>query len=128
MFRLNGIIFSRVSMLDNLFDNVGISCNFQTSKSRVNDEKGSASKKSKLDSGKGKSVDPMLDYYMHMPGNTVDRLASAAASKKMEYYLGCDWLHEISITIRRTKQTSIPNERLEILCFKLEVNVCICQK
>lgn len=108
--------------------NVSISCNFQTSKSRFNDEKGSASKKSKLDSGKGKSVDPVLDYYMHMPGSTVDRLASAAASKKMEYYWGCDWLHEISITIRRTKQTSIQNERLEISHFKLEVNVCICQR
>jgi hypothetical protein len=94
--------------------------NFQTSKSRIGDEKGSASKKSKLDSGKGKSVDPMLDYYLHVPGNTVDRLASAAASKKMEYYLGCDWLHEISITIRRTKQTNIPNERLECPCFKLK--------
>ena len=111
-----------------MVDNVSISCNFQTSKSRFNDEKGSASKKSKLDSGKGKSVDPMLDYYMHVPGNTVDRLASVAASKKMEYYWGCDWLHEISITIRRTKQTSIPNERLDISCFKLEVNVCFCQR
>jgi hypothetical protein len=63
----------------------------------------------------------MLDYYMHMPGSTVDRLANAAANKKMEYYWGCDWLHEISVTIRRTKQTNIPNERLEISCFKLEV-------
>jgi hypothetical protein len=59
----------------------------------------------------------MLDYYLHVPGNTVDRLASVAASKKMEYYLGCDWLHEISITIRRTKQTNIPNERLEKFMF-----------
>jgi hypothetical protein len=106
--------------------NISISYNFQASKSRINDDKGSASKKSKLDSGKVKSVDPMLDYYLHMPGNTVDRLASAAASKKMEYYLGCDWLHEISITIRRTKQTGIPNERLEISCFELEGNICIC--
>jgi hypothetical protein len=72
----------------------------------------------------------MLDYYLHVPGNTVDRLASAAASKKMEYYLGCDWLHEISITIRRTKQTSIPNERLEIVHTSLKnvksgISVCV---
>lgn len=100
--------------------------NFQTNKNRISDEKGSASKKSKLDSGKGKSVDPMLDYYLHVPGNTVDRLASAAASKKMEYYLGCDWLHEISITIRRTKQTSIPNERLESSCVTLKSYISIC--
>ncbi|PSN56888.1 hypothetical protein C0J52_00682 [Blattella germanica] len=92
-----------------------------TSKSRIVDEKGSASKKSKLDSGKGKLVDPMLDYYLTVPGNTVDRLASAAASKKMEYYLGCDWLHEISITIRITKQTTIPNERNQ-RCAMLESN------
>ncbi|KDR13250.1 hypothetical protein L798_12638, partial [Zootermopsis nevadensis] len=92
-----------------------------TSKIRIGDEKVSASKKSKLDSGKGKSVDPVLDYYLHVPGNTVDRLASAAASKKMEYYLGCDWLHEISISIRRTKQTNIPNERNQ-RCAMLESN------
>jgi hypothetical protein len=67
----------------------------------------------------------MLDYYLHVPGNTVDRLASAAASKKMEYYLGCDWLHEISITIRRTKQTSIPNERLESSCVNLKSYISI---
>ncbi|XP_069689782.1 baculoviral IAP repeat-containing protein 6 isoform X2 [Periplaneta americana] len=95
-----------------------------TSKSRISEEKGSASKKSKLDSGKGKLVDPVLDYYLHAPGNTVDRLASAAASKKMEYYLGCDWLHEISITIRRTKQTNIPNERNQ-RCAMLESNAFV---
>jgi hypothetical protein len=53
----------------------------------------------------------------------VDRVASAAASKKMEYYLGCDWLHEISITIRRTKQTNIPSERSENSCISLKSDI-----
>lgn len=43
-------------------------------------------------------------------GSAVDRLASSVTNKKMEYN-GCDWLHEISITVRKTKQTDVPNER-----------------
>lgn len=85
----------------------------QNGKSRGSEEKGSASKKSKLDGGKGKTGDPLLDYYIQVPrnSNSVDRLVTAVATKKMEYYLGCDWLHEVSITIRKTKQTNISNER-----------------
>lgn len=44
------------------------------------------------------------------PISPIDRLASNVANKKMEY-IGCDWLHEVSITIRKTKQTDLPNER-----------------
>nr|CAD7460369.1 unnamed protein product [Timema tahoe] len=91
------------------------------SKNRGSEEKGSASKKSKLENTKGK-VEQLLDYYLPVPGVTVDRLATAASSKKMEYYLGCDWLHEISITIRRTKQTTVTNERTQ-RCAMLESNL-----
>lgn len=41
----------------------------------------------------------------------IDRVAMTAATKKIENFKGCDWLHEISITIRRTCRTNIPNER-----------------
>jgi hypothetical protein len=42
----------------------------------------------------------------------IDRVAAmTAASKKIDNFKGCDWLHEISITIRRTCRTNIPNER-----------------
>ncbi|KAI5706497.1 hypothetical protein M8J75_008669 [Diaphorina citri] len=34
-------------------------------------------------------------------------------AKKSESFIGCDWIHEISITIRKSKTTDIPNERLE---------------
>ncbi|XP_075222220.1 BIR repeat containing ubiquitin-conjugating enzyme isoform X2 [Lycorma delicatula] len=44
------------------------------------------------------------------PDSFVERLTNA--TKKTEY-IGCDWLHEVSITIRKTKQTDIANERLE---------------
>lgn len=60
------------------------------------------------------TVDPMRDYCFHVPGNTVDRLAAIAAGKKMENLKGCDWLHEISITIRKTKHTNILHERLVV--------------
>ncbi|KAG8262296.1 Baculoviral IAP repeat-containing protein 6 [Homalodisca vitripennis] len=51
-------------------------------------------------------------------GSSVDRLASNAANKKMDL-TGCDWLHEISITVRNAKPTDIPNERAE-RCAMLE--------
>ncbi|CAL8111027.1 unnamed protein product [Orchesella dallaii] len=38
--------------------------------------------------------------------------------KRKEYYLGCDWLHEVSVTIRKVKSASIPledHERKEML-------------
>lgn len=39
--------------------------------------------------------------------------------------LGCDWLHEISITVRATREvTSLPNERLQRLAM-LESNLLI---
>ncbi|XP_054283105.1 baculoviral IAP repeat-containing protein 6 [Macrosteles quadrilineatus] len=57
------------------------------------------------------------------PGSTVDRLASSVSNQKKEH-VGCDWLHEISITIRKTKQIDIPNERLE-RCAMLESDVLV---
>lgn len=47
---------------------------------------------------------------LFIPGSAVDRVASTMTTKKTELN-GCDWLHEISITIRKTKQTEVPNER-----------------
>ncbi|KAL1461615.1 hypothetical protein WDU94_013493 [Cyamophila willieti] len=38
---------------------------------------------------------------------------SGSSSKKSESFIGCDWIHEISITIRKSKPADIPNERLE---------------
>uniref|UniRef100_A0A8D8V1I0 Dual E2 ubiquitin-conjugating enzyme/E3 ubiquitin-protein ligase BIRC6 n=1 Tax=Cacopsylla melanoneura TaxID=428564 RepID=A0A8D8V1I0_9HEMI len=38
---------------------------------------------------------------------------SGSTSKKSESFIGCDWIHEISITIRKSKPADIPNERLE---------------
>ncbi|XP_063222017.1 baculoviral IAP repeat-containing protein 6 isoform X2 [Bacillus rossius redtenbacheri] len=88
-----------------------------------NSEKYSSSgKKAKYKSGKGK-LDQMLDEYpvQNGSGSSVDRLASAAATKKLEILVGCDWLHEVSITIRRTKQTSITNDKIQ-RCAMLESN------
>lgn len=40
-----------------------------------------------------------------------ENYSSAAGKNKMENLKGCDWLTEISITIRKTKKTNIPRER-----------------
>ncbi|XP_012256631.2 baculoviral IAP repeat-containing protein 6 isoform X2 [Athalia rosae] len=53
-----------------------------------------------------------------LPGATVERIA-ASANKKLEYYIGCDWIHEISITIRTVHSTNIPIKRIQ-RCAMLE--------
>ncbi|XP_057338600.1 baculoviral IAP repeat-containing protein 6 isoform X3 [Microplitis mediator] len=75
-----------------------------TSKSRVNlfDNKPPTSKKLRID-----------DAGPFFPGTTVERIATSANNKKLEYYIGCDWIHEISITVRTVQPTSIPNERVQ---------------
>ncbi|XP_044597131.1 baculoviral IAP repeat-containing protein 6 isoform X2 [Cotesia glomerata] len=74
-----------------------------TSKSRVNllDNKPPTTKKQRID-----------DAGPFFPGTNVERFA-ANAHKKLEYYIGCDWIHEISITVRTVQPTSIPNERTQ---------------
>ncbi|XP_034941309.1 baculoviral IAP repeat-containing protein 6 isoform X2 [Chelonus insularis] len=74
-----------------------------TSKSRGNlyESKPPTSKKLRID-----------DAEPYIPGATVERIA-ANVNKKLEYYIGCDWIHEISITVRTVQPTSIPNERIQ---------------
>lgn len=45
--------------------------------------------------------------------NTVKKFdcSTPSAPKKPENFLGCDWLQEVSIAIRRTKQSPVPFER-----------------
>jgi hypothetical protein len=45
---------------------------------------------------------------------TIERAPISVSSKKIENFKGCDWIHEVSITIRRTCRTNIPNERWDI--------------
>lgn len=86
----------------------------QPSKSRINllETKPPTSKKLRID-----ETGPLL------PGATVERIA-ASANKKLEYYIGCDWIHEISITVRSVQPTNIPNERLQ-RCAMLESTLFI---
>ncbi|XP_017883088.1 baculoviral IAP repeat-containing protein 6 isoform X2 [Ceratina calcarata] len=53
----------------------------------------------------------------------VRRFVEGANSKKSEGYIGCDWLYEISITVRTVYPTSIPRERAE-RCALLESQSC----
>ncbi|XP_015597939.1 baculoviral IAP repeat-containing protein 6 isoform X3 [Cephus cinctus] len=78
-------------------------------KSRTNllESKPPTSKKLRID-----EAGPLL------PGATVERLA-AGANKKLENYIGCDWIHEISITVRSVHSINIPNERFQ-RCAMLE--------
>ncbi|XP_046485616.1 baculoviral IAP repeat-containing protein 6 isoform X2 [Neodiprion pinetum] len=74
-----------------------------TTKSRINimETKPQTSKKLKIG-----EAGPLL------PGAIVERLA-ASANKKLECYIGCDWIHEISITLRSVHSTDVPNERIQ---------------
>lgn len=53
-----------------------------------------------------------------LPGASVERYA-ANASKKLNSYIGCDWIHEISISVRKVLPTNIPHERIQ-RCAMLE--------
>lgn len=50
----------------------------------------------------------------YIPGAAIERLA-ASANKKLDYYIGCDWIHEISITVRSVQSTTIQNEKIQRL-------------
>ncbi|KAG1667328.1 Baculoviral IAP repeat-containing protein 6 [Nymphon striatum] len=66
--------------------------------------------KSKL-GGNVPTLQTILDNYTN-PGTTIDSLATNAANKKFDPK-GCDWFHEVSITIRRSKKTNILYEKFQ---------------
>ncbi|KAG8239869.1 hypothetical protein J437_LFUL019458, partial [Ladona fulva] len=72
---------------------------------RRNSEEGAAGRRSRGGEG-SKSKDAPSERVRYL--STVDRISSVG--KSVEGYRGCDWLHEISITIRKTKATEIPKE------------------
>uniref|UniRef100_T1IPT5 Dual E2 ubiquitin-conjugating enzyme/E3 ubiquitin-protein ligase BIRC6 n=1 Tax=Strigamia maritima TaxID=126957 RepID=T1IPT5_STRMM len=67
-------------------------------------------------SGNVPSLQSMLEYFAP-PGSAVERLAASAPNKKIDHLKGCDWIHEISLTIRRTKKTKISKERFQRLAM-----------
>ena len=40
-----------------------------------------------------------------------ERLSNSASKQKLENVKGCDWIQEISITVRKSKKTSVPKDR-----------------
>ncbi|XP_032684948.1 baculoviral IAP repeat-containing protein 6 isoform X6 [Odontomachus brunneus] len=54
-----------------------------------------------------------------VPNSTGERLDESGNSKKLGCYVGCNWIHEISITVRSVRPTDISNERLQ-RCAMLE--------
>ncbi|XP_015440195.1 PREDICTED: baculoviral IAP repeat-containing protein 6 [Dufourea novaeangliae] len=59
----------------------------------------------------------------HVPGSTTERFVEGSNSKKLDCYIGCNWIHEISITVRTVYPTNIPNERAQ-RCAMLESKTC----
>ena len=43
--------------------------------------------------------------------SAVERLAASAPKQKLTDIKGCDWLAELSVTVRKFKRTSVPRER-----------------
>ncbi|KAL0100417.1 hypothetical protein PUN28_019635 [Cardiocondyla obscurior] len=54
-----------------------------------------------------------------VPPNAGERFDEGANSKKLGCYVGCNWIHEISITVRSVNPTNMPDERLQ-RCAMLE--------
>ncbi|XP_026296613.1 baculoviral IAP repeat-containing protein 6 isoform X3 [Apis mellifera] len=53
----------------------------------------------------------------------VRRFVEGASSKKLDGYIGCDCIYEVSITVRTVYPTNIPNERAQ-RCAMLESKNC----
>ncbi|XP_033629629.1 baculoviral IAP repeat-containing protein 6-like isoform X3 [Asterias rubens] len=47
------------------------------------------------------------------PASATERLAATALRKETDKYKGCDWIQELSITIRRTKKVNLTKDRLQ---------------
>lgn len=75
----------------------------------------------KISSSKKSKTSESSDQLFTLPGSTVERFAMPANNKKVEFYIGCDWLHEISITVRSNKHTDLPLERVQRIAM-LEFN------
>ncbi|XP_076164518.1 BIR repeat containing ubiquitin-conjugating enzyme isoform X2 [Ptiloglossa arizonensis] len=58
-----------------------------------------------------------------VPGGTTERFVEGPNNKKLDCYIGCDYIHEISITVRTVYPTNIPNERAQ-RCSMLESKTC----
>ena len=43
--------------------------------------------------------------------SATERLTSAVTKQKLDNLRGCDWLQEVSLTVRRCRKTDIPNSR-----------------
>ncbi|XP_067616443.1 baculoviral IAP repeat-containing protein 6 isoform X2 [Eurosta solidaginis] len=60
-----------------------------------------------------------------MPSETSTPLTPPSSSKsRFDFYIGCDWLHEISINVRGVKTLCMPNERLQRIAM-LESNILL---
>ncbi|EFN66625.1 Baculoviral IAP repeat-containing protein 6 [Camponotus floridanus] len=59
-----------------------------------------------------------------IPANSGERFDENASSKKLGCYIGCNWIHEISITVRSVHSTSIANERIQ-RCAMLESKIFV---
>ncbi|XP_067680641.1 baculoviral IAP repeat-containing protein 6-like isoform X2 [Haliotis asinina] len=64
-------------------------------------------------SSKQKTIKSLFENVPYMPGASVaERLAATAPHKqKLTDVKGCDWIQEISLTVRKMKKTNIPRER-----------------
>ncbi|XP_071454170.1 dual E2 ubiquitin-conjugating enzyme/E3 ubiquitin-protein ligase BIRC6 [Hetaerina americana] len=89
---------------------------------RGGDEGASAAPRRSRGADGSKGKDTPTERQRYMTG--MDRLPSVG--KSVEGYRGCDWLHEISITIRKTKATDIPRERTQ-RCAMLSSNSFLCK-
>ncbi|KAL6430648.1 hypothetical protein ACFW04_006912 [Cataglyphis niger] len=59
-----------------------------------------------------------------VPANAGERFDENASSKKLGCYIGCNWIHEISITVRSVHSTNIANERIQ-RCAMLESKIFV---
>ncbi|KAK6180714.1 hypothetical protein SNE40_008714 [Patella caerulea] len=83
-------------------------------KSKDNKRKATPSSSSSSDKLKSKTIKSLFENVPFMNGaSATERLAATAPNKKPLDLKGCDWLEELSITVRKMKPTSVTRERTQ---------------
>lgn len=93
-------------------------------------QKGGASKSATTERNKSTSTAKLLMDYPNQ--SATERLSASASKQKAENLKGCDWLQEVSVTVRTFRRSFLPRDRfqrlamLELPAFHERLLVAVC--
>ncbi|ELT93547.1 hypothetical protein CAPTEDRAFT_223860 [Capitella teleta] len=76
-------------------------------------KKKQATKKEKSSASNSRDMKHTKSFPVQVAPSAGSAVEQAASKQKLENIKGCDWLQEISVTIRRSSKSSVPQDRLQ---------------